>query len=146
MRAGEIDLNVKKLPSAKRGRPLLLGEKLDNEVKGYLRSLRDEGGMVAVPVTMAIGMAIVETNNRMLLAKNGGPIEISKNWARSLLYRMNFVKRKCVSTRKIAVTNFDEVKEQFLLDILVTVHMEEIPFDLILNWDQTGLHVVPGST
>ena len=86
MRAGEIDLSVKTLPSAKRGRPLLLAEKLDNEVKGYFRSLRDVGGVVTVPVTMAIGTAIVESNNRMLLAKNGGPIEITKTWARSLLY------------------------------------------------------------
>ena len=59
---------------------------------------------------------------------------------------MKFVKRRGGSTRKIAVTNVEEVKEQFLLDIEAVVMMEEIPFDLILNWDQTGLHVVPGST
>ena len=59
---------------------------------------------------------------------------------------MKFVKRRGGSTRKIAVTNLEEAKEQFLLDIEAVVMMEEIPFDLILNWDQTGLHVVPGST
>ena len=63
-----------------------------------------------LPLTMAIGTAIAESSNRMLLSKNGGSIEIIKNWARSLLYRMKFVKRRGESTRKIAVTNFDEVK------------------------------------
>ena len=80
----------------------------------------------------------------MLLSRNGGHIEVTKNWARSLFYRMNFVTRRGGSTHKIAVANFDEVKEQFLLDIQAMVTMEEIPFDLILNWDQTGLHIVPG--
>ena len=141
-----MDLSVKCLPSAKRGRPLLLGEGLDKQVQEYIRALRDEGGVVTIPLIMAIGTAIVESSNRVLLSKNGGSIEITKNWTRSLLYRMKFVKRRGGSTVKIAVTNFDEVKEQFLLDIEAVVTMQEIPFDLILNWDQTGLHVVPGST
>ena len=112
-----MDLSVKSLPSAKRGRPLLLGEELDKQVKGYIRALRDEGGVVTIPLTMAIGTAIVESSNRMLLSKNGGSIEITKNWARSLLYRRKFVKRRGGSTRKIAVTNLEEAKEQFLLDM-----------------------------
>ena len=53
----------------------------------------------------------------MLLYKHGGSIEMTKNWARLLLHRMSFVKRRGGSTRKIAVAKFDEIKEQFLLDI-----------------------------
>ena len=34
--AGKMDLSVKSLPSQKRGRPLLLGEKMDKEVKSYI--------------------------------------------------------------------------------------------------------------
>ena len=113
-KAGEMDLSVKSLPSAKRGRPLLLGEELDKQVQGYIRALRDEGGVVTIPLTMAIGTAIVESSNRMLLSKNGGSIEITKNWARSLLYRMKFVKRRGGSTRKIAVTNFGGSKRAVL--------------------------------
>ena len=145
VKAKETDLRVKSLPSAKRGRPLLLGEELDKQVQEYIRALRNEGGVVTIPVTMAVGTAIVESNNRMLLSKHGGSIEITNNWARSLLHHMSFVKRREGSTRKIAVANFDEIKEQFLLDIQAVTMMEEIPFDLILNWDQTGIHVVPGS-
>ena len=35
------------------------------------------------------------------------------------------------------------MKAQFLLDIKVVVEMDEIPFDLVINWDQTGIHYVP---
>ena len=34
----------------------------------------------------------------------------------------------------------------FLNDVVATVTMKEIPAELILNWDQTGIKVVPSST
>ena len=34
----------------------------------------------------------------------------------------------------------------YLLDIKGTVEMEEIPQDLILNWDQTAIYYVPVSS
>ena len=40
----EVNQEVKILPLAKRGRPLLLGETLDNQVKAYIRSVRESGG------------------------------------------------------------------------------------------------------
>ncbi len=83
---------MKAIPSAKQGRPLLLGNDLDAQAKEYIRALRDEGSVVTVPVTMSVGTAIIESRNRMLLSKNRGSNEITKAWARSLLYRMNFVK------------------------------------------------------
>ena len=41
---------------------------------------------------------------------------------------------------------FCQLKETFLSDIVSTVEMEEIPAELILNWDQTGIKIVPSST
>ena len=55
---------------------------------------------------------------------------------------MGFVKTKGCSTVKISVTNF---KEQCLLDIQSVVEMEEILPQLVFNWDQTGMSIVPGS-
>ena len=43
----------------------------------------------------------------------------------------------------MSIQNFEEIKAQFLLDIKAVVEMEDIPFDLIINWDQTGIHYVP---
>ena len=39
--------------------------------------------------------------------------------------------------------NFDAVKEQYLLDVKNVIEMDEIPDQLVINWDQTGIHYVP---
>ena len=44
---------------------------------------------------------------------------------------------------KVSIENFQKVKEQFLVDIRAVVEMEDIPFDLIISWDQTGIRYVP---
>ena len=36
-------------------------------------------------------------------------------------------------------------KEQFLFDVKVIIETEDIPSDLVINWDQTGIHYVPVS-
>ena len=54
---------------------------------------------------------------------------------------MGFVKHRVKA--KVLIENFEQVKAQFLLDIKAVVEMEDVPFDLIINWDQTGIHYVP---
>ena len=36
---------------------------------------------------------------------------------------------------KITVNNFDSIKEQFLFDVQTAVEMEDIPPELIFNWE-----------
>ena len=45
---------------------------------------------------------------------------------------------------KVSVENFEEVKEQYLLDIKASIEMDEIPDKLVINW--TGIHYVPVSS
>ena len=82
-----------------------------------------------------------------MLAECGGHIELNRFWARSLLRRTNFVQRK-VSTAKSkhTVANLAALKRSFLSDFHTTVTMEEIPAELIFNWDQTGIKLVPCSS
>ena len=65
-----------------------------------------------------------------------------KNWAKSLLYRIGFVKRRGNTKAKVPVEHFEALKSQFLFDIQATVEMQEIPPELIINWDQTGIKIV----
>lgn len=37
------------------------------------------------------------------------------------------------------------IKKQYLIDIKSVVTMEEIPCELILNWDQTAIKIFPSS-
>lgn len=58
---------------------------------------------------------------------------------------MNYVKRKATTTAKIDPSHFDELKEQYLLDMMVVVEMMKIHSELVFNWDHTGINIVPGS-
>uniref|UniRef100_A0A1X7U6Q2 DDE-1 domain-containing protein n=1 Tax=Amphimedon queenslandica TaxID=400682 RepID=A0A1X7U6Q2_AMPQE len=90
-------------------------------------------------MTAAAATAIVRKTDRNLLADNGGPIIITTGWAKSVLYRLNFVKRRGSSAAKITVSNFEELKQQYLFDFKSVVVMDEIPPQLIFNWDHTGI-------
>ena len=55
------------------------------------------------------------------------------------------MKRKATTAAKIEPSHFDELKEQYLLDIKAVVEMEKVPSELVFNWDHTGINIVPGS-
>ena len=40
------------------------------------------------------------------------------------------------------VKKFDEVKKLFLQDFRNVIMMDEVPAELVINWDQTGLNYV----
>ena len=92
------DLSIKSLAVKKHGRPLLLGEVLDNEVNRYIQAVHEGGGMINTAITMVAATVIVRKADRNLLVENRGPITVTSNWAKSLLNRMNFVKRRGSST------------------------------------------------
>ena len=54
--------------------------------------------------------------------------------------RMGYVKRKCSNAGKVAVPRFLGIQGA---DIQAEVVMNKIPAELVLNWDQTALHLVP---
>ena len=61
-------------------------------------------------------------------------IEITKSWARLLLIRMGYVKKKCTTSGKLPPRLFYESKEVvFLADIAAEVVMNEVSKELIIN-------------
>lgn len=69
-------------------------------------------------------------------------MSFTKYWAQDLHKRMGFVERRASTAAKVSVTDFEERRAQFLFDIQVLIMMEEIPNDLLINWD---LYYVPTS-
>ena len=92
---------------------------------------------------MACSEGIVRNADSNMLAVNGGHILITKDWAKNMLHRMGFVNRRASTRAKVPVEDFEEKKEQFLK---ATVTLEDIPLDIIINWDQIGMHYVPISS
>ena len=142
----EDKIDIEELPTKKRGCPFLLGEDLDRQVQAYLTYLRSTGSPVNTAITLGVAEGIVKNEDSNLLATNGGHIVLTKYWAKGLLTRMGFVKRRSTTTAKVNVSNFDEVRWQFLVDVKTIADMEEIPFSLIINWDQTAINYIPLSS
>ena len=84
--------------------------------------------------------------DRTRLAEYGGPATLSRGWAKSLLQRMKFCRRMCTTQAQMSPERVDELKLEFLQNIVDVVWMEEIPATLLFNWDQTGLNLVPASS
>ena len=132
---------VTRLPTKPRGRPLLLGSTLDDKVKEYITALRATAGVVNTAIVLAAAEGIVSATERSPLRQHGGSLVLTKAWAKSLLIRMGFVKRKCSTSAKLPVSEFEKRKEQYLSDIRAEVIMNDIPPCLVINWDQTAIHL-----
>ena len=116
----------------KRQWELLLGEKLNNEVKCYIWAVWKRGEVITTTITMEAATALVRSD-RSFLSEIGGFISITPNLAKFLLYRLNFVNRNGNSTMKMTVENFKAAKQQFL-DIKAVMEMEDILPELVFSW------------
>lgn len=57
---------------------------------------------------------------------------------------MGYIKRKAsTKTGKLSNEEFECRRRKFLLEISEMVRAHGIPDELVLNWDQTGLNLVP---
>lgn len=74
------------LESRKRGRLEKLGDELDNEVNSYIKDLRNAGSPINTSMVISPGQG--------LLSAFGGSNDQTKEWARSLLDRVDYNKRK----------------------------------------------------
>ena len=125
-----IEDALPELPSKKIGRPLLLGNDLDKQVREYVKYLRKR----STAVNIAVVIAAAEGNkDASLLSSNGGGICLTKDWAKNLMKRMGMVKRRVSTKAKVDVEEFETLKDQFLLSIKTIVILDEIPLDLIIN-------------
>ena len=110
-------ITITELPQKKVGHPLLLGDKLNKQVRDYIIFLRDNGSVVNTAIVMGSAVGLVSDEDANLLACNGGHLTITKLWAKSLQKCMGFVKRKAGTKAKVSIEDFQEQKEQFLIDI-----------------------------
>ena len=135
---------VKSIASRKRGRPLTLGD-VDTKAQAYIKALRKAGTPVNVNIVLAAAEGVVTAVDRTLLKKNGGTIELKCPWAQSLMRCMKFVKRRG-STQvkaKLSVADIAKLRKSYLLQIKGMVDAHNIPSQLVINWDQAGIKLVP---
>ena len=136
--------SIASIPTKRMGRPLALGD-LDQEVQKYIRALRAAGTAISVPLVLAAAQGIIDAKDRTLLVENGGSINLTRSWGNSLMQRMGFVRRAATTQAKRQVTSvaYQQIKTQYLRQIASMVAVHKIPSQLVINWDQTSIAVVP---
>ena len=100
---------------------------------------------VNTAITIAVGTGIVMKDQKFM-ACGGQDVVLSKDWAKYVLHRMGLVKRRSSTKAKVDVKDFEELKKLFLQDINNVIQMDEIPADLVINFDQTGINYMPVSS
>ena len=76
---------------------------------------------------------------------HGGPLELGKKCADSILLRMRLVKRKATKAARKTPPNFADIKLTCVQRVAEIVHESKVPPELVINWDQTGAKFVPAS-
>eukprot|EP00058_Branchiostoma_floridae_P021012 XP_002606502.1 hypothetical protein BRAFLDRAFT_91915 [Branchiostoma floridae] len=130
------------LPRKNVGKPLKLGN-LDAEVQKFVWNTKDNEGVVNRLLVMSAARGIMLQKDRSLLSEFGGHIDITKAWANSVLDRMNYVQRKSTKSARKLPTDYKENKADFHTRIQDAVREHNIPDEMIVNWDQTGVPIVP---
>ncbi len=119
-------------------------DELVDELKAYIHALRDAGGVINSAIVIAAGTGIVQKKEPGSLECNGGSIVLKKSWAKYFLSKLNFVKRKATTKAKLTVENFEERKQQYLIDIKAVVEIEDIPHQLIIRQGSTTYQCLSG--
>ena len=116
---------VTSIASRKRGRSLALWD-VDEDVQKFITALRKSGTPVNTPVILAAAEGIIKSRDRTLLVEHGGHIRLTKNWAVSLMQRMNFVKRRGSTKAKIKLSD-KEFTCKYLSQIVKLAHEKKVP-------------------
>ena len=140
-----VEPEITELSEKQRGRPLLIGKELESQVKRIIQELRVANRTVNTTIVLATARGVTLAKYANLLAENGCSIDLSKDRAKRLLSRMGYVKRKATSKVTISSTELESLKVRFLNDIRTVVSLEEIPMELIINWDQNPIKFFPMS-
>ena len=113
--------------------PLLLG-KVNEMVGSYLLATRHHGGLVSRSIVIATVKALIKRNPQF----NLDHVAFGNSWAKSLVFRMGYVRRK-KTTSKVQIPEAvqKEVELIFQRKIAKIVEAHQIPNCMILNLDQT---------
>ena len=122
------------IPSEVRGRPPILMD-LNNKLLTFFKGIRSRGGVINVHVVRDVTHALISSNPAMTHLNN---FDMPRSWVHSIYKRMGYTVRAGTTSRPpVPYGLYAENRYTFLSTIVETVEQYSIPFELILNADQT---------
>ena len=104
--------------------------------------LREKGAVVNKATTTACAKGLAKSFDSNLLECNEGHIHLTKHWAKYLMEHVEFVKWRESIKRKVSLLDLEPYKAHFVFDVKAKIEIEEIPSELVMNWDRTVIHYV----
>ena len=130
----------------KRGAPSLLGPVLEASLLFFITEARAAGSCVNAAIVVAVAYGLLLYSAPHYLPGLGGHIQLTSNWAKQWLSRRGWVKRKATTGHRHVPADFQQQKSTFLRRINNIILTHNIPASLVVNFDQTGIHLVPSSS
>ena len=88
------------------------------------------GRVVSARIVVAAARGLFLHSDRARLVEFGGHVELNTHWAQLFTF--------ITSKSKHMSSNFQSLKESYLSDVVTTFKMEDVPIELVLNWNQTS--------
>ena len=96
-------------------------------------------------LVLAAAEGVITARNRSALLKYGGHIDLGRPWAVSILQRMGCVQRRGSTQTKAKLSDqqVSQMKHTYLSQVSGMVKVHKIPSELVINWDQAGVNLIP---
>jgi len=107
------------------------------QLQKLIGDMRSQGTAIGTTVVIGVGTEVMMKHTGKKPA-----VKLTKEWAMSVLHRLGY---KANSKCKVLSDNFEEIKSNFLADVRAVVEIEDVPLNLIINWDHTATKIVPSS-
>lgn len=133
------------VPNSPRGRPKVMSDAIVEQIQGYIVAQRDAGGIISTVSVQATITAVLKGEAPLLLKENGGPLNINPMFAWRLLDDMKWTKRAVNGDKGSLPPNWEEKKAVWNSEIKAIIETDEIHDDMVINFDQTGVKLVPCS-
>ena len=78
----------------------MLPEEIDKKVIAMIKNMRSAVTVVSYDITISIAKGLILANDRTLLKANGGNIDLTISWARSIHQRFGFVRRRFTTCKQ----------------------------------------------
>ncbi|KAL3677747.1 hypothetical protein R1sor_020703 [Riccia sorocarpa] len=119
-------------------------KELESEYKQLLEKLRKEGSVLNSVTLMLTTKAFLHSKAPSLLRENGGTFDVSRTWVRDYVRSsMQWSFRSSTTAAQTLSSDWEEKGKLMALRMAYLIKSFNIPHELVINFDQTGLQLVP---
>ena len=112
-----------------------------NRIEIQIRTLRQNGVPISAPVVRAIMLGVIQQACPHLL--DGKKHQLPRSSVHNFMHSMHYSYRVATQSAKSTPKNWLELGRNMAIRIARSIHTHRTPPELVINADQTGIHLFP---